>query len=178
MMGALSALIVGPCIAPPLAGALLYIAKTGDARLGGLALFVMALGMGVPLVLVGVFSREILPKAGGWMNAITKGFGVALLATALWIVSPVLPSWALMLCSAVFLILIAIFLHALDSLPQGLAVGCVYERVGVGFLVAGCSLLISLLVVRATFAAVIAQSASAAAKQKRHDLSASHRSRT
>lgn len=146
MMGALSALIVGPCIAPPLAGALLYIAKTGDARLGGLALFVMALGMGVPLMLVGVFSREILPKAGGWMNAVTKGFGVALLATALWIVSPVLPTWALMLCSAAFLILTAIFLHALDSLPPG-ANGWLrlWKGVGVGFLVVGCSLLIGLL---------------------------------
>ena len=100
VMGALSALIVGPCIAPPLAGALLYIAKTGDAHLGGVALFVMALGMGLPLMLVGVFSREILPKAGGWMNAVTKGFGVALLATALWLVSPVLPAWGLLLLAA------------------------------------------------------------------------------
>lgn len=146
MMGALSALIIGPCIAPPLAGALLYIAKTGNAQLGGAALFVMALGMGLPLMLVGLFSREILPKAGGWMNAVTKGFGVALLVTALWIVSPVLPSWMLMLCAAALLIVTAIFLHALDSLPQGTN-GWIrmWKGVGVGCLVVGSSLLIGLL---------------------------------
>lgn len=146
MMGALSALIIGPCIAPPLAGALLYIAKTGNAHLGGAALFVMALGMGLPLMLVGIFSREILPKAGGWMNAVTKGFGVALLATALWIVSPVLPSWILMLCAAALLIVTAIFLHALDSLPMGTNGWMrMWKGVGVGCLVVGCSLLVGLL---------------------------------
>lgn len=146
MMGALSALIIGPCIAPPLAGALLYIAKTGNAQLGGAALFVMALGMGLPLMLVGIFSREILPRAGGWMNAVTKGFGVALLATALWIVSPVLPSWVLMLCAAALLIVTAIFLHALDSLPMGTNGWMrMWKGAGVGCLVVGCSLLIGLL---------------------------------
>jgi thiol:disulfide interchange protein DsbD len=68
LMGALSALIVGPCVAAPLAGALLYIAQTGDAVLGGSALFVMALGMGAPLLLVGAFSRSLLPKSGPWME--------------------------------------------------------------------------------------------------------------
>lgn len=146
LMGALSALIVGPCIAPPLAGALLYIAKTSDATLGGAALFVMALGMGVPLMLVGVFSREILPKAGAWMNVVTKGFGVALLATALWIVSPVLPGWALMLSAATLLITTSIYLHALDPLPHT-AKGWtrLWKGAGVAMLVAGCSLLIGLL---------------------------------
>lgn len=146
LMGALSALIIGPCIAPPLAGALLYIARTGDAMLGGAALFVMALGMGTPLMLVGVFSREILPKAGGWMNAVTKGFGVALLATALWIVSPVLPHWMLMLGGAALLIVTAVFLHALDPLPAS-AGGWLrlWKGIGVGFLIAGCSLMIGLL---------------------------------
>jgi thiol:disulfide interchange protein DsbD len=146
MMGALSALIIGPCIAPPLAGALLYIAKTGNAQLGGLALFTMALGMGMPLMLVGIFSREILPKAGGWMNAVTRGFGVDLLATALWIVSPVLPNWALMLCAAALLIGAAIFLNALDSLPMG-ANGWLrmWKGIGVGCLVAGGSLLVGVL---------------------------------
>ncbi len=146
MMGALSALIVGPCIAPPLAGALLYIAKTGNAQLGGAALFVMALGMGLPLMLVGIFSRQILPKAGNWMTAVTKSFGVVLLATALWVVSPVLPSWILMLCAAALLIMTAIFLHALDPLPMGTN-GWIrmWKGVGVACLVAGCSLLIGLL---------------------------------
>ncbi len=116
-MGALSALIVGPCVAAPLAGALLYIAQTGDAVLGGAALFAMALGMGAPLLLVGVFSRSLLPKAGPWMEAVKKFFGVLLLAIALWLVSPVIPVWAQMLGWAALLIVPAIFLHALDPLP-------------------------------------------------------------
>jgi thiol:disulfide interchange protein DsbD len=97
-------------------------------------------------MLVGIFSREILPKAGGWMNAVTKGFGVALLATALWIVSPVLPAWALMLCGAALLIMTAMFLHALDPLPPN-ANGWLraWKGVGVVFLVVGGSLLIGLL---------------------------------
>ncbi|MEW6515169.1 MAG: protein-disulfide reductase DsbD [Pseudomonadota bacterium] len=117
LMGALSALIVGPCVAAPLAGALLYIAQTKDAVLGGAALFAMALGMGVPLLAVGVFSRSLLPKAGPWMEAVKKFFGVLLLAVALWLVSPVLPSWAVMLGWAALLIVPAIFLRALDPLP-------------------------------------------------------------
>jgi thiol:disulfide interchange protein DsbD len=117
LMGALSALIVGPCVAAPLAGALLYIAQTKDAVLGGVALFAMALGMGLPLLAVGVFSRSLLPKAGPWMEAVKKFFGVVLLGTALWLVSPVLPSWALMLGWAALLIVPGIFLRALDPLP-------------------------------------------------------------
>jgi len=116
-MGALSALIVGPCVAAPLAGALLYIAQTRDAILGGVALFAMALGMGAPLVLVGVFSRSLLPKAGPWMETVKKFFGVLMLATALWLVSPVIPIWAQMLGWAALLIVPAVFMHALDSLP-------------------------------------------------------------
>jgi len=92
LMGALSALIVGPCVAAPLAGALLYIAQTKDAVLGGLALFVMALGMGLPLLAVGLFSRSLLPKPGPWMKGIQKFFGIVMLATAYWMVMPVLPA--------------------------------------------------------------------------------------
>jgi len=117
LMGALSALIVGPCVAAPLAGALLYIAQTKDAVLGGIALFAMGLGMGAPLLAVGVFSRSFLPKTGPWMEAVKKFFGVVLLATALWLVSPVLPAWAAMLGWAALLIVPAIYLHALDPLP-------------------------------------------------------------
>jgi thiol:disulfide interchange protein DsbD len=116
-MGALSALIVGPCVAAPLAGALLYIAQTKDAVLGGAALFAMALGMGAPLVAVGVFSRSLLPKAGPWMEAVKKFFGVVMLATALWLVTPVIPVWVQMLGWATLLIVPAIYLHALDGLP-------------------------------------------------------------
>lgn len=146
LMGALSALIVGPCIAPPLAGALLYIAKTGDAALGGMALFTMAIGMGIPLMLVGVFSRAILPKAGGWMNLVTRIFGVAMLATAIWIVSPVVPKWLLMLSVAILLIGCAIYLHALDPLPATASGWArLWKGVGVAMLVPGCILLVGLM---------------------------------
>ncbi|MDH5479218.1 MAG: protein-disulfide reductase DsbD, partial [Nitrosomonas sp.] len=89
-MGALSALIIGPCVAAPLAGALLYISQTRDVVLGGSALFVMALGMGVPLLLLGASAGALLPKAGPWMESIKQFFGVLLLAVAIWLISPVI----------------------------------------------------------------------------------------
>ena len=118
LMGALSALIVGPCVAAPLAGALLYIGQTGDAALGGAALFSMGIGMGVPLLAVGLSAGTLLPKSGAWMEAIKKAFGVVLLATALWIVSPLLPVSAQMAGWAALLIVPAIFMHAIDPLPS------------------------------------------------------------
>ncbi|MBK7955310.1 MAG: protein-disulfide reductase DsbD [Candidatus Accumulibacter sp.] len=116
-MGALSAIIVGPCVAAPLAGALLYIGQTGDAVLGGAALFAMGLGMGAPLLAVGLSAGTLLPKSGPWMEAIKKAFGVILLATAVWLVAPVIPVVAQMLAWALLLIVPAIYLHALDPLP-------------------------------------------------------------
>jgi thiol:disulfide interchange protein DsbD len=96
-MGALSALIVGPCVAAPLAGALIYISQTRDIVLGGSALFAMAIGMSVPLLLVGVSAGTLLPRAGSWMVAINRFFGVLLLGLALWMVSPLLPAAVQML---------------------------------------------------------------------------------
>jgi thioredoxin:protein disulfide reductase len=87
-MGALSAVIVSPCVAAPLAGALLYIAQTRDVTLGGAALFTMALGMGVPLLVIGVSEGALLPKSGPWLVRVKQLFGVLLLAVAAWIVSP------------------------------------------------------------------------------------------
>ena len=118
IMGVLSALIVGPCVAAPLAGALLYIAQTRDALLGGIALFVMALGMGAPLVAVGVAARSVLPKAGPWMEGIKKALGVMLLGVAVWLISPVVPDVVPMLAWGVLLVFSGIFLHALDPLPS------------------------------------------------------------
>ncbi|MEY4907237.1 MAG: protein-disulfide reductase DsbD [Pseudomonadota bacterium] len=91
VMGGVSALIVGPCVAAPLAGALVYISQTRDVVLGGVALFAMACGMSVPLVLVGLSAGSLLPKAGAWMVWVKRGFGVLLLAVAAWMVWPVLP---------------------------------------------------------------------------------------
>jgi thiol:disulfide interchange protein DsbD len=89
-MGALSAVIMSPCVAAPLAGALLYISQTRDVALGGAALFAMALGMGLPLIAIGVSEGALLPRAGAWMNTVKKFFGVLLLGVALWIVWPLL----------------------------------------------------------------------------------------
>ncbi len=97
VMGALSALIVGPCVAAPLAGALVYISQTRDVVIGGSALFAMALGMSVPLLLVGVSAGSLLPRAGAWMDGVKRFFGVLMLAMALWLVSPVLPALLQML---------------------------------------------------------------------------------
>ena len=146
VMGALSALIVGPCVAAPLAGALLYIARTGDAALGGAALFALALGMGAPLLAVGLFSRSLLPRTGPWMEAVKKFFGVVLLATALWLVSPVLPAWLSMLGWAALLIVPAIYLHALDPLPAH-AGGWqrLWKGIGVAMLIGGAALLVGVL---------------------------------
>ena len=145
-MGALSALIVGPCVAAPLAGALLYIGQTGDAVLGGTALFVMALGMGVPLLIVGLSAGTLLPRAGAWMEAVKKGFGVLLLATAVWLVSPVIPAVVQMLAWAALLIIPAIYLHALDPLPTN-AKGWqrFWKGIGIVMLLTGAALLIGAL---------------------------------
>ncbi|MTW09641.1 protein-disulfide reductase DsbD [Pseudoduganella eburnea] len=90
-MGAISALIVGPCVAAPLAGALVYISQTRDVVIGGLALFSMAVGMSIPLLLVGVSAGALVPRAGLWMQGVKRFFGVLMLAMAWWLVAPVLP---------------------------------------------------------------------------------------
>ncbi len=118
-MGVLSALIIGPCVAAPLAGALLYISQTRDVVLGASALFIMALGMGVPLLLLGASAGALLPKVGPWMESIKRFFGVLLLGVAIWLISPVLPAAVHMLMWAALLIVSAIYLHAVDPLPTG-----------------------------------------------------------
>ena len=115
-MGALSALIVGPCVAAPLAGVLIYIGRTGDPVLGAVALFALGMGMGVPLIVAGVSAGKLLPKAGAWMNAVNAVFGVMLLAVAIYLLERVVPeSVALLLWAALFIVC-AIYMGALDSL--------------------------------------------------------------
>jgi thioredoxin:protein disulfide reductase len=116
-MGAISALIVGPCVAAPLAGALLYISQTRDVVIGGAALFAMTAGMSVPLLLVGVSAGSLLPRTGRWMESVKRLFGVLLIAVALWLVSSVIPAWARMLGWAVLLIVSATYLRVMDGLP-------------------------------------------------------------
>lgn len=105
LMGGVSALVVGPCVAAPLAGALVYISQTRDVVLGGGALFALALGMGVPLLLVGASAGSLLPRAGAWMERVKQAFGLLLLAVAVWMVSPVLPAPAQMALWAVWLVI-------------------------------------------------------------------------
>ncbi|WP_090334101.1 protein-disulfide reductase DsbD [Nitrosomonas sp. Nm51] len=145
-MGALSALIVGPCVAAPLAGALLYISQTRDVVLGGSALFVMALGMGVPLLLLGASAGALLPKAGPWMESIKQFFGVLLLAVAIWLVSPVINEVTHMLLWAALLIISAIYLRAIDPLPpRSSGLRKFLKGVGVIALLTGVALLIGVL---------------------------------
>ncbi|MCL2021969.1 MAG: protein-disulfide reductase DsbD [Betaproteobacteria bacterium] len=118
LMGAISALIIGPCVAAPLAGALLYIGQTGDAFLGGLILFVMALGMGMPLLALGLSAGVLLPRAGIWMDGVKKTFGFLLLATAVWIITPVIPAPAVLVGYGVVLLGAAVFLRVLEALPK------------------------------------------------------------
>ncbi len=145
-MGVLSALIVGPCVAAPLAGALLYIGQSGDVVLGGAALFAMALGMGVPLLVVGASAGALLPKAGPWMETVNRFFGVVLLGVAIYLVSPLLPPPIHLLAWAALLVVCAIFLDALDSLPPG-APGYrrLFKGIGVIALVAGTVYLVGAL---------------------------------
>lgn len=114
IMGFLSALIVGPCVAAPLAGALIYIGQTGDAVLGGLALFSLSMGMGMPLLVVGTTAGKFMPKPGGWMDAVKYGFGVMLLGVAIWMLSRVIPENVTMMLWAVLFIISALHLGALE----------------------------------------------------------------
>lgn len=118
-MGFLSALIVGPCVAPPLIGVLTVIATTGDRVLGGSALFAMSLGMGLPLLLIGTSAGHILPRVGHWMNRIKAVFGVMMLAVAIWLLERVVPTSIYMLLWAVLLIVSATFMGALQPLAHG-----------------------------------------------------------
>ncbi len=143
VMGFLSALIVGPCMAAPLAGALIYIGQTGDPLLGGAALFAMSMGMGVPLLLVGTSAGKLLPHAGSWMKAIKAGFGVALLLLAVWMLDRIVPIQVSMALTAIILIITAVFMSALDRLPSPVTGWQrLWKGVGIILLIYGLALLL------------------------------------
>lgn len=119
IMGFLSALIVGPCVTAPLIGALLYISHTGDAVLGGIALFALSLGMGAPLLAIGTSAGRLLPKAGPWMDTIKAVFGIGLLAIGIWLLERVIPGELAMFLWAILLIVTAVYMGALRTLPEG-----------------------------------------------------------
>jgi len=147
VMGVLSALIVGPCMAAPLAGALLYISQSGDVALGGAALFALALGMGAPLLAVGASAGALLPKAGPWMETVKRFFGVVLLGVAIYLVSPLAPAAVQMLAWGALLVVTAIYLRAIDPLPAhargfeklGKGIGVIALVAGIAFLIGALS---------------------------------------
>ena len=119
VMGFLSALIVGPCVAPPLMAALIVIGSSGDALLGGSALFALSMGMGVPLILFGVSAGKLVPRAGPWMDAVKAVFGVGLLALAIWMLERILPGGLIMLVWGALAIACGIYLGALERIEPG-----------------------------------------------------------
>ncbi|HIO91772.1 MAG TPA: protein-disulfide reductase DsbD [Leucothrix mucor] len=118
IMGMLSALIVGPCVTAPLTGALIFIADTKDALLGGLSLFMLGMGMGVPLLIIGTAAGEFLPKAGAWMDKVKAVFGVLMLGLAIWMLERILPIEITILLTAILLIGSAIYMKAIDPLDS------------------------------------------------------------
>jgi len=116
LMGLLSGLIVGPCLAPPLAGALIFIGQHGDPVLGGAALFMLSMGMGLPLLIIGTSAGSLLPKAGDWMNTIKAIFGILMLGLAIWMLERIIPSWISLLLWGGLLIVSAVYLGALNTL--------------------------------------------------------------
>jgi thioredoxin:protein disulfide reductase len=121
VMGALSSLIVGPCVAAPLAAALVFIGQTGDVVLGGSALFVMSLGMGFPLLIVGASAGKLLPKAGVWLNTTKSVFGILMLGVSTWMLSRILPVSVTMVLVAALMIIPAVYMGALEPLAQGVS---------------------------------------------------------
>jgi thiol:disulfide interchange protein DsbD len=115
-MGAISALILSPCVAAPLAGALIYISKTHDLLIGGAALFSLSLGMGVPLLILGASAGAILPKAGKWMNVVKNFFGIAMLFMAIWILEPVIPKQIASILYASLIIVCSVYLGAFNTI--------------------------------------------------------------
>lgn len=146
LMGVLSALIISPCVAAPLAGALLYISKTNDVVLGGVALFSLSLGMGFPLLLIGASAGTLLPRVGAWMNAVRQLFGVLMLGVAVWLISPIIPANIQLILWSSLLIVPAIFMHALDHLPaDAKPIMRFWKGVAIMMLITGIALLIGAL---------------------------------
>jgi thioredoxin:protein disulfide reductase len=117
-MGAISALLVGACVTAPLAGTLLYISQTRDVIVGGGALFALAAGMSIPLLLIGISAGSLLPRVGRWMESIKRLLGLVLIAVALWMISSVIPVWSQMLAWGALSVISAGYLRVFDTLPE------------------------------------------------------------
>ena len=146
IMGLLSALIVGPCMAAPLAGALIYIGQSGDAVLGGAALFALSLGMGAPLLAIGTSAGKLLPRAGDWMNTVKAVFGVLLLGVAIWMLERIIPASITLALWGILLVVCAIYLGALEHLqPEASGWHKLWKGSGIVMLIYGAMLLIGAL---------------------------------
>ncbi len=144
IMGLLSALIVGPCVAPPLAGAVLFISHTGDALLGGTALFAMSIGMGLPLLLVGIGAGKFMPKPGGWMTAVSQAFGVMMLALAIFMLSRILPHSVTMILWSLLFMGTALYMGVFEN-KTGEGAKKLFRLLAMVFLVYGISLFVGAL---------------------------------
>ena len=143
IMGFLSALIVGPCVAAPLMGALIYIGQTGDAVLGGVALFALSMGMGAPLIAIGTSAGKFMPKAGAWMDPIKAVFGVMLLAVAIWMLERIIPAPVAMLLWAILLIVSGVFMGALLQMERTVSGWLkLWKAIGIVFVIYGGLLLV------------------------------------
>jgi thiol:disulfide interchange protein DsbD len=143
LMGLFSAIIVGPCITAPLVGALIFISQTQDWQLGGLGLFSLGLGMGVPLLIIGTSAGKLLPKAGLWMDRVKVIFGVVLLGVAIWLLERFLPTYIIMVLIAVLAITSAIYMGALESVGDNASGWKKFNRgLGIIILIYGATYLI------------------------------------
>lgn len=146
VMGALSALVVSPCVAAPLAGALIYIGQTHDVVLGGVALFSLSLGMGMPLLVIGASAGALLPRAGVWMIVVRNFFGVLMIAMAIWLVSSQVAVSIQMLLWGVLLVVVAVYLGALDAVQErGSKWPIFWKGIGVSVLFMGFAMFIGAL---------------------------------
>ena len=142
IMGFLSALIVGPCVAPPLGGAILFISHTGDALLGGTALFVMSMGMGMPLLLVGIGAGKFMPKPGGWMSKVSQVFGIMMLGLAIFMLARILPESVTLLLWSMLFIGTALYLGLMDGKNPDNIKGYLAKLLAILLLIYGTSLFV------------------------------------
>jgi thiol:disulfide interchange protein DsbD len=144
-MGVLSTLIVSPCVTAPLVGVLMYIAQTGDHILGASALFALGIGMGIPLMLIGLSAGKWLPKSGPWMEAVKKVFGLLMLGMAIWMLSRILSSTVTVILWGVLLIILALFLtfylsHLIPQRKLNRGLGLVAGLAGIILIIGGISM--------------------------------------
>ncbi|NOR56884.1 MAG: protein-disulfide reductase DsbD [Sulfurovum sp.] len=145
MMGLLSALIVGPCVAPPLGGAVLFISHTGDALLGGSALFIMSLGMGMPLLLVGIGAGKFMPRPGGWMTTVSQIFGVMMLGLGIFMLSRIMPDSITLILWALLLMGSALFMGVFNNSTESKGAKKLVQLFALVFMIWGASLFVGAL---------------------------------